>query len=118
MPTATTIAQLRGLDAPLPVVREVLAAPDADAVATVLAAQRERWAAELARREQVLRSLDGLLRRPDRVRYDVAIAEHPPVRLAAVTGPARAAALEADVGALCLRATRRLVTRLAVVVDR
>jgi DNA-binding transcriptional MerR regulator len=106
VPAATTIALLRGLDVPLPVVREVLAAPDADAVATVLAAQRERWAAELARREQVLRSLDGLLRRPERVRYDVAIADQPPVRLAAVTGPVRASALDEDTGALCLRAVR------------
>jgi DNA-binding transcriptional MerR regulator len=106
VPTATTIALLRGLDVPLPVVREVLAAPDAGAVAEVLAAQRERWAAELARREQVLRSLDGLLRRPDRVRYDVVIADHPPLRLAAVTGPVRAAALDADTGALCVRAAQ------------
>ncbi len=65
--TATTIALLRSLDVPIPVVREVLAAPDAAGVAAVLAAQRERWAVELARREQVLASLDALLHRPERV---------------------------------------------------
>lgn len=104
VPTATTIALLRGLDVPIPVIRDVLAAPDADAVAGVLAAQRERWAAELARREQVLRSLDGLLRAPERVRYDVAIAERAPLRLSGVTGTVRADALDADVGALCVAA--------------
>lgn len=104
VPAATTIAVLRGLDVPLPVVRDVLAAPDLDGVATVLAGQRERWAAELARREEVLRGLDGLLSRPERVRYDVVIAERGPLRLAGVTGPVRAGALEADTSALCLRA--------------
>jgi DNA-binding transcriptional MerR regulator len=73
--TATTIALLRSLDVPLPVVREVLAAPDGAAVAAVLAAQRERLAAELARREQVLRSLDVLLQAPEHARYDVAVAD-------------------------------------------
>ncbi len=104
--TATTIALLRGLDVPLPVVREVLAAPDSAAVATVLAAQRERWAVELARREQVLHSLDALLRRPERVRYDVAIADRDPIRLLGVTGEVRADALDTDTGALCRTALR------------
>jgi DNA-binding transcriptional MerR regulator len=104
VPTATTIAVLRGLDVPLPVVREVLAATGADAVAAVLAVQRERWAVELARRGEVLRSLDGLLRRPDRVRYDVVIIDRAPLRLTGVTGPVRAEALDADTGALCRRA--------------
>jgi DNA-binding transcriptional MerR regulator len=104
VPTATTIALLRGLDVPIPVIRDVLAAPDADGVAAVLAAQRERWAAELARREQVLRSLDGLLRAPERVRYDVTIDERPSTRLVGVTASVRADALDADVGALCVKA--------------
>jgi DNA-binding transcriptional MerR regulator len=64
--TATTIALLRGLDVPLPVVREVLRALDGDAVAAVLAGEREKLRAEPARREELLRSLDGLLRRPGR----------------------------------------------------
>jgi DNA-binding transcriptional MerR regulator len=104
VPAATTIAVLRGLDVPLPVVREVLAADGAGRVAEVLAAQRERWAAELARREQVLRALDGLLARPERVRYDVVIGPREPVRLRGVTGPVRAAAIDADASALCLAA--------------
>jgi DNA-binding transcriptional MerR regulator len=104
--TATTIALLRGLDVPLTVVRDVLAAPDPAAVADVLAAQRERWAAELARREQVLRSLDVLLHRPERVRYDVAVADRPVVRLTGVDGVVRADHLDSDVGALCVRALR------------
>lgn len=99
--TATTIALLRGLDVPLPVVREVLAAPDPDAVAAVLARERERLRAELVRREEALRSLDGLLRRPERVRYDVRIAPREPVRLAGVGGTVRAAELDADTAALC-----------------
>lgn len=99
--TATTIARLRGLDVPLPVVREVLAAPDDAAVAAVLARQRERMAAELARREQVLRTLDALRNAPERVAYAVAIAERAPVRLAGLTGRVRAGALDEDTGALC-----------------
>jgi DNA-binding transcriptional MerR regulator len=88
--TATTIALLRSLDVPLPVVREVLAAPDEETVSAVLAVQRGRLTAELARREQVLRSLDALLLAPERVHYDVAIAEREPLRLVGVTGPVRA----------------------------
>jgi len=111
VPSATTIALLRGLDVPLPVVREVLAAPDRDGVAAVLALQRERWAAELARREQVLRSLDGLLRDPERVRYDVAVVAREPLRLSGVSGTVRADALDSDTSALCLRALRSGVGR-------
>jgi DNA-binding transcriptional MerR regulator len=98
---ATTIALLRSLDVPLPVVREVLAATDSTAVAAALERERERLAAELARREQVLRSLDALLLAPERVPYDVAVAERAPVRLAGATGRARATALDEDTGALC-----------------
>ena len=104
--TATTIALLRGLDVPLPVVREVLVAPDGAAVADVLAGQRRRLADELARREQVLRSLDALLRAPERVAYDVAVAERGPSRLAGVAGRVRASALDEDTGALCREALR------------
>jgi DNA-binding transcriptional MerR regulator len=104
VPAATTIALLRRLDVPIPVVRAVLAAPDDAAVAAVLAGQRAQWAAELARREQVLRALDGLLASPGRVRYDVTVAEQPPLRVAGVRGPVRAAELDGDVADLCRRA--------------
>lgn len=99
--TATTIALLRSLDVPLPAVREVLGAPDADAVAAVLARERERLRAELARREDVLRGLDGLLRRPERVHHDVTIADRAPLGLCGTTGPVRAVALDEDTAALC-----------------
>lgn len=108
---STTIALLRSLDVPLPVVREVLAAPDAAGVAAVLAAQRERWAAELARREQVLASLDALLQRPERVRYDVAIADRAAVLLAGVAGVVRADSLDTDVSAVCGQALRVVPSR-------
>ena len=88
--TATTIALLRGLDVPLPVVRQVLAAPDDATVAAVLSEQRERLAAELARREQALRTLDALRRAPERVPYAVGIADRAPVFLAGRTGRVRA----------------------------
>jgi DNA-binding transcriptional MerR regulator len=104
--TATTIALLRGLDVPLPVVRQVLSAPDDITVAALLGEQRERLAAELARREQALRTLDALRRAPERVPYAVAIADRAPVRLRARTGRVRADALDDDTGALC-----RLVLR-------
>jgi DNA-binding transcriptional MerR regulator len=99
--TATAIALLRGLDVPLPVVREVLDAPDDAAVAAVLDQQRERLAAELARREQALRTLDALRRAPERVPYAVGITDRAPVRLNGRTGRVRAAALDEDTGALC-----------------
>lgn len=109
--TATTIALLRGLDVPLPVVREVLGAPDGDAVAVVLAREREKLRAELARREEVLRSLDGLLRSPDRVRYDVTIADRAPLGLRGVAGPVRAEALDEDTAALCRTLLRSITSR-------
>jgi DNA-binding transcriptional MerR regulator len=104
VPAATTIALLRRLDVPIPVVREVLAAPDDTAVATVLAGQRAQWAAELARREQVLRALDGLLASPGRVRYDLTVAEQPSLRISGMRSLVRAAELDSDVAALCRRA--------------
>jgi DNA-binding transcriptional MerR regulator len=106
--TATTIALLRSLDVPLPVVRKVLSASDDAAVAAVLSEQRERLAAELARREQALRTLDALLRSPARVPYAVAIADRPPMRLNGRTGRVRAAALDEDTGALCRVVLREL----------
>jgi DNA-binding transcriptional MerR regulator len=111
--TATTIALLRGLDVPLPVVRQVLSAPDDATVAALLGEQRERLAAELALREQALRTLDALRRAPERVPYAVAIAERAPVRLRGRTGRVRADALDDDTGALC-----RLVLREDAAAER
>lgn len=98
---ATTIALLRGLDVPLPVVRQILTAPDADTIAAVLAAQRDRMRSELAQREASLRSLEVLLREPALVRYDVSIAERAPVRLAGERATLRADDLDEGTAALC-----------------
>ncbi len=103
VPVATTIAQLRALDVPLPVVREVLAAPDTAAAAAVLAGQRDRLRAELARREAALRALDGLLHHPERLRYDVVLGPREPGGVTGVTGRVRADALDDDTTALCRR---------------
>ena len=113
--TAATIAVLRGLDVPLPVVREVLAAEDPDAVAAVLAGERDRQRADLARREQVLRSIDVLLTSPDRVRYDVVLTEREPVTLHGLTDRVRAEELEAGVGALCGELARTVTARVPFV---
>ena len=51
----------------------------------------------------MLRSLDGLLHRPERVGYDVAIAGREPLHLSGSTGRARADALDTDTAALCGR---------------
>lgn len=99
--TAATIALLRSLDVPLPVVRRVLAAADPDAVAAVLAEERARLAAELARREVALRSIDRLLAAPEGVRYDVAVAGRAPVRITGATGRATAGTIDVDVSGLC-----------------
>ncbi len=106
--TATTIALLRSLDVPLPVVRLVLSAPDEATVTAVLDEQRARLAAEIARREQALRTLDALRRAPERVPYAVAVADRAPLRLAGPTGRVRADALDEDTGALCRAALRDL----------
>lgn len=105
---ATTIALLRSLGVPLATIGEVLRAPDGAALGAVLEAERQRAAAELAAREQALRSIERLARAPEAVRYDVAIAPQRTRRLAAVEGPCRADALGPDTAALCRRALELL----------
>jgi DNA-binding transcriptional MerR regulator len=100
---ATTISLLRSLDVPLTVVRDVLSAPDPDALAAVLDAERERAARDLAAREQALRSIARLARSPAAVSYDVTIAPRPTRRLAGLTGAARADHSVSDTTALCHR---------------
>jgi DNA-binding transcriptional MerR regulator len=106
--TATTIALLRSLDVPLAVVREVLAAPDADALTAVLDAERERAARDLAAREQALRSIARLARSPDTVSYDVKIAPQRARRLVGITAPVVAEQIVPETVALCLRAAKLL----------
>jgi DNA-binding transcriptional MerR regulator len=101
--TATTIALLRSLDVPLATVREVLEAPDAEALAAVLDAERERAARDLAAREQALRSIARLARSPAAVSYDVQVGRRPARRLAGLTAAARTETIGPDTIELCLR---------------
>jgi DNA-binding transcriptional MerR regulator len=106
--TATTIALLRSLDVPLAVVREVLAAPDADALKAVLDAERERAASDLAAREQALRSIARLVRSPDTVSYDVTIGPQRARRLVGLTAPVTTERIGPETAALCVRAAKLL----------
>jgi DNA-binding transcriptional MerR regulator len=101
--TATTIALLRSLDVPLAVIREVLEAPDPDALTAVLEAERERAARDLAAREQALRSIERLIRSPATVSYDVTIAPQRARRLVGLTAPATTERIGPDTAALCAR---------------
>jgi len=106
--SATTIALLRSLGVPLAVVRDVLAAPDADALAAVLDAERARAARDLAAREQALRSIARLARSPAAVSYDVTIAPQRARRLVGLTAAARTDTIGPDTAALCRRAAELL----------
>ena len=108
VPTATTIALLRSLGVPLSAIREVLEAPDDDALAAVLRAERERAARDLAAREQALRSIERLVRSPAAVRYDVTIAPQRARRLVGLTAVARTDQMGPDTVALCVRAAALL----------
>jgi DNA-binding transcriptional MerR regulator len=101
--TATTIALLRSLGVPLSTIRDVLEAPDDDALAAVLSAERERAARDLAEREQALRSIERLVRSPAAVRYDVTIAPQRARRLAGLSAAARTDRIGPDTVALCRR---------------
>ena len=101
--TATTIALLRSLGVPLSVIRDVLAAPDEDALAAVLEAERERAARDLAARERALRSIERLIRRPVAVSYDVTIAPQRARRLVGLTTVARTDDIGPDTFELCKR---------------
>ena len=105
---ATTIALLRSLDIPLAVVREVLRAPDAEALAAVLDAERERAARDLAAREQALRSIERLARSPDALSYDVTIGPQRPRRLVGLTAPVSTERIGPETAALCVRAAKLL----------
>lgn len=106
--TATTIALLRSLDVPLAVVRQVLAAPDGDALSAVLDAERERAARDLAAREQALRSIERLARSPGAVSYDVTIGPQRARRLVGLTAPVATDRIGPETAALCQRAWRHL----------
>jgi DNA-binding transcriptional MerR regulator len=101
--TATTIALLRSLGVPLSVIRDVLAAPDHDALAAVLEAERERAARDLAARERALRSIERLIRRPSAVSYDVTLAPQRARRLVGLTAVATTEQIGPDTFSLCTR---------------
>jgi DNA-binding transcriptional MerR regulator len=106
--TATTIALLRSLGVTLAVIREVLDAPDADALATVLDAERERAARDLAARERALRSIERLARSPRAVSYDVLIGPQRARRLVGLTAAAATDTIGPDTFAICVRAAALL----------
>ncbi|MEO3783639.1 MerR family transcriptional regulator [Actinocorallia sp. B10E7] len=81
---ALTVALLRDLDVPLQVIAELLAAGDAERT-RLLAAERDRLAARIARDTERLAVLDRLAEGPVPA-YDVEIVDDPALRLAAVRG--------------------------------
>lgn len=85
-PAAIAIALLRSLDVPLPAVRDLLAGADADALAQVLAAERERRTREIARAETALRSIERLMRAGTVFPYDVALRDEPETTVLVVEG--------------------------------
>ncbi|MCD0452099.1 MerR family transcriptional regulator [Actinocorallia sp. API 0066] len=99
---ALTVALLRDLDVPLPVIAELLAAPP-EARTGLLAAERDRLAARIARDTERLAVLDRLAADPSPA-YAVTLTAAPALRLAVVQGSCAAAELGA--------ATRARVTEL------
>ena len=87
IPTAQVIRRLRDLEMPVADVKAVLAAPDAPARNTLIAAHLGRLEAELAQTRAAVESLRNLLQAPD---------EATPVEHRSVP-PAAAAAIEATV---------------------
>jgi DNA-binding transcriptional MerR regulator len=88
---ALMIAMLRSLDLPLAAIREALVAPP-DALQKLLLRESERVAAELARSERTLRSLERMARQGSLAPYAVAVREEPAhfvARLSGTTTPER-----------------------------
>jgi DNA-binding transcriptional MerR regulator len=69
--TAIAIGLLRSLGVPLPAIRALLAAPTDDAIARLLAAERDRLEREVARGRHALRSIERIMRARDLLPYDV-----------------------------------------------
>jgi DNA-binding transcriptional MerR regulator len=104
--TAASIALLRSLDVPLATIRELLDAGDPARVRELLASERERAARELARRRRAIDSLERLMAAGDLMPYEVALAEEPPVTLAALTRTVDPERIVADVAAMAARLAR------------
>ena len=83
IPAAQVIHRLRELDMPLREVREVLATPDPDARASLVAAHLSRLESELDRTRMAVTSLRRLLQ-PEAGRFDVELRSVPPMTVAAI----------------------------------
>jgi DNA-binding transcriptional MerR regulator len=83
IPAAQVIHRLRDLDMPLREVREVLATPDPNARASLVAAHLSRLESELDRTRMAVTSLRRLLR-PEPERLDVELRSVPPMTVAAI----------------------------------
>lgn len=106
-PDALTIALLRDIDVPIPVIAEVLAAGDRDR-SRVLRAERDRLAARIDRDRERLALLDRLA--ADRMPgYDVTVVHEPARSLAVVS----ARSSPADVGARTGECVGRLLEATA-----
>lgn len=84
--TAIAIGLLRSLGVPLPAIRALLDAPTDEAIARLLAAERDRLEREVARGRDALRSIERIMREGDLLPYDVAIREERARLVLAVRG--------------------------------
>jgi DNA-binding transcriptional MerR regulator len=98
---ALTVALLRDLDVPLPVIAELLAAGDAERV-RLLGLERDRLAARIARDTERLAVLERLAEGPVPA-YEVELVDEPALRLATVRTRSDAAEVGARIGE-CLTA--------------
>jgi DNA-binding transcriptional MerR regulator len=92
--TALTIALLRSLDVPLPVIKEVLREPAA--LAPALSRERERLRREALRARQALASVERILREGTLAPHEVASVVEPDRTVVALRGRATAETLLAD----------------------
>lgn len=100
--TAITIAMLRSLDVPLPVIADLLVAGEAEA-RRLLDAERAKAAARLAAQERTLRTLGRLTGGDELMPYEVEAVDVPARRLLALRGTSTAEDLHRDAAALATR---------------
>lgn len=82
---AVAISLLRSFDVPLASIKEILRAPDAEAVAARLGDERERLQRDLARARQALSCVERIMREGSLLPYEVSIRDEPAYTLLAVT---------------------------------
>ena len=108
--TAACIALLRSLDVPLATIRQLLGADDPARLRELLASERDRAARQLARRRRAIDSLERLMAAGELMPYEVALAEEPPLTLAALTRPVDPERIVRAVAAMAAE-LRRLAAR-------